>query len=138
MIEPLLVSSNESFYRTDLDAPPDTQAEGDTPGPHPIAVSVIERDFAANEEISRLVVVGDLHFIAGVERVNGNLDFLMNSFGWLEDQQEVLSIRPKLTLQFPMQTTGLQKLVFAALFVVVIPLGILGAGVIVWLRRRHL
>lgn len=37
-----------------------------------------------------------------------------------------------------MQLTGIQVLIFAGLFVVVIPLGILITGLVIWLRRRHL
>jgi hypothetical protein len=137
-IDPLLVTSDESFYRTNLEIPsPELTAE-DIPGPHSIAVQAIEREFTTGDEITRLVVIGDVDFISLVDQVNGNLDFLMNSFGWLEEQDETLSIRPKTTLQFPMQTTGMQKLIFGGLFVIVIPLGILIAGLVTWLRRRHL
>jgi len=108
------------------------------PGPHPVALSAIEREFTTSDEITRLVVIGDAEFISLVDQVNGNLDFLMNSFGWLEQQEETLSIRPKTTLQFPMQTSGMQQLIFGALFVIIIPVGILIAGLVIWLRRRHL
>lgn len=137
-IDPLLTTSEQSFYRTDLEIPSPELTADDVPGPHTVAVRALEREFTTNEEITRIVVIGDVDFISLVDQVNGNLDFLMNSFGWLEEQEETLSIRPKTTLQFPMQTTGMQKLIFGGLFVVVIPLGILIAGLVVWLRRRHL
>ena len=137
-IDPLLTTSEQSYYRTDLEIPSAEMTADDIPGPHPVAVRALEREFTTNEEITRIVVIGDVDFISLVDQVNGNLDFLMNSFGWLEEQEETLSIRPKTTLQFPMQTTGMQKLIFGGLFVVVIPLGILVAGLVVWLRRRHL
>lgn len=137
-IEPLLVSSEQSFYRTNLEIPTPDLTDEDVGGPHPVAVSAIETEFTTGDEVSRIVVVGDVDFISLVDQVNGNLDFLMNSFGWLEQQDETLSIRAKTTLQFPMQTTGTQKLIFGGLFVVIIPLGILVAGLVIWLRRRHL
>ena len=137
-IETLLTTSEESFYRTNLENTSPAITVEDAPGPHPVAVNAIEREFTTSEEITRLVVVGDSDFISLVDQVNGNLDFLMNSFGWLEEQDETLSIRPKTTLQFPMQMTGMQQLIFGGLFVVVIPLGILIAGLVTWLRRRHL
>ncbi|MFW6313589.1 MAG: GldG family protein [Spirochaetota bacterium] len=137
-IEPLLTTSPESFYRTDLENSSQTITPADMPGPHPVALSAVEREFTTSDEITRLVVIGDAEFISLVDQVNGNLDFLMNSFGWLEQQEETLSIRPKTTMQFPMQTSGMQQLIFGALFVIVIPLGILIAGLVIWLRRRHL
>jgi ABC-2 type transport system permease protein len=137
-VEALLTTSEESFYRTDLDnTSPEMSAE-DVPGPHPVAARAVEREFTTGDEITRIVVVGDVDFISLVDQVNGNLDFLMNSFGWLEEQEDTLSIRPKTTLQFPMQTTGMQKLIFGGLFVIVIPLAILITGLVMWLRRRHL
>ena len=137
-IEPLLITSSDSFYRTNLEiASPNITVE-DIPGPHPVALRAIEREFTTGDEITRVVVAGDVDFISLVDQVTGNLDFLLNSFAWLEEQEETLSIRPRTTLQFPMQTTGTQKLVFGGLFVVVIPVLILVAGLVTWLRRRHL
>ena len=138
-IEPLLTTSQTSFYRTDLDIPiSEGLTTGDVPGPHAVAVRAIEREFTTGDEITRLAVFGDVDLISLVDQVNGNLDFLMNTFGWLEEQEETLAIRPKTTLQFPMQTTGMQKLIFSVLFVVMIPLAILIAGIVTWVRRRHL
>lgn len=137
-IEELLVTSEDSFLRTNFQIPSPDLTPEDIPGPYAVAVRAIEREFTTGDEITRLVVIGDSDFIGGVDQVAGNLDFLLNSFGWLEDQEETLSIRPKTTLQFPMQTTGTQKLIFGGLFVIVIPLGILVSGLVVWLRRRHL
>jgi ABC-2 type transport system permease protein len=137
-IDLLLTTSDESYYRTNLEiSTPDVTAE-DVPGPHAVALRAIEREFTTGDELSRIVVVGDVDFISLVDQINGNLDFLLNSFGWLEDQEETLSIRPKTTMQFPMQTTGMQKLIFGGIFVIVIPLAILIAGLVIWLRRRHL
>jgi len=136
--EALLTTSEESFYRTDLGIESPDMSASDIPGPVSVAATAIEREFTTSEEISRIVVVGDVDFISLVDQVNGNLDFLMNSFGWLEQQEETLSIRPKTTLQFPMQLSGMQQLIFGGLFVIVIPLAILIAGLVIWLRRRHL
>ena len=137
-IDPLLLTSQESFFRTNLEIPSPTMTPEDIPGPHPVAIRAIEREFTTGEEITRIIVAGDVDFISLVDQINGNLDFLMNSFAWLEEQEQTLSIRPRTTLQFPMQTTGMQKLIFGGLFVVVIPLVILIVGLVTWLRRRHL
>lgn len=137
-IEPLLLTSTDSFFRENLEIPSPGITSEDVPGPHPVAVRAVAHEFITGQETARILVVGDVDFIALADQINGNLDFLMNSFAWLEDQEEIISIRPRLTVQFPMQTTGMQKLVFGGLFVVVIPLSVLVLGVITWLRRRHL
>ncbi len=137
-IEPLLVTSNQSFYRTDLSVPGFTMTGSDVPGPHNVAVRAIEREFTTSDEITRLVVVGDSDFITLWDQVQGNLDFLLGTFGWLEQQEQTLTIRSAFTMQFPMNLDGMQRLIFGGLFVIVIPLAILIAGLVVWLRRRHL
>ena len=137
-IEQLVTTSDSSFYRTDFQNQNPEMSAGDIPGPHTFAVSAVEREFTTGDEITRLIVVGDSDFISLVDQINGNMDFLMNTFGWLEQQDETLSIRPKTTMQFQLQTTGMQKLIFGGLFVIVIPVGILIAGLVIWLRRRHL
>lgn len=140
-IEPLAQTSADSFLRMDLDNSDPARAAGDLPGPYVVAVGVVDREFASNEEISRIVVIGNARFLAPIYPfgfIPGNRDFILNAIGWVQNQEETLSIRAKFTLQFPMQLTGAQVLIFAGLFVVVIPLGILIAGLVIWLRRRHL
>ena len=134
----LLTTSGQSFYRSDLANESLSMVPGDVRGPVAVAAKAVERDFVTNEEISRIVVVGNVSFIALVDQVSGNLDFLLNSFGWLEPQGQILSIRSRSTFRFPMQMTGMQQLVFAVLFVVVIPAAILITGFVTWLRRRYL
>ena len=90
---------------------------------------------------SRILVMGNARFMGSIYPfgfIPGNRDFFLNAVGWLQNQDESLSIRPKTTLQFPMQLTGTQVLIFGGLFVIIVPLGILIAGLVIWLRRRHL
>ena len=140
-IEPLAQTSGDSFLRVNLENQDPSRTTGDVPGPFITAVAAIDTEFASSEEISRIVVIGNARFLGPIYPfgyIPGNLDFILNAIGWVQNQQETLSIRAKFTLQFPMQLTGIQVLIFAGLFVVVIPLGILITGLVIWLRRRHL
>ncbi|MCK4515127.1 MAG: GldG family protein [Spirochaetaceae bacterium] len=140
-IEPLAQTSAESFLRMDLGNSDPARISGDLPGPFITAVGAVDREFSSSEEITRIVVIGNARFLAPIYPfgyIPGNRDFILNAIGWVQNQEETLSIRAKFTLQFPMQLTGAQVLIFAGLFVIVIPLGILIAGLVVWLRRRHL
>ncbi len=140
-IEPLAQTSPDSFLRVDLENQDPERTSGDIPGPFVMAVGATDRDFSTSEEVSRIVVIGNARFLAPIYpfgNIPGNRDFILNAIGWVQNQQETLSIRAKFTLQFPMQLTGAQVLIFAGLFVVLIPLGILIAGLVIWLRRRHL
>lgn len=139
-IEPIMSTTDSSFFRADLTVAEAGMIATDRPGPFDLAVSAIETEFANSEEITRLIVVGDAGFLTPFDAYNqipANLDFFLNSLNWLQDQEEVISVRPKSTFQLPMQLTGRQQLIFAGLFTIVIPLGILIAGLVIWLRRRH-
>ncbi|HTO22507.1 MAG TPA: ABC transporter, partial [Spirochaetia bacterium] len=68
----------------------------------------------------------------------GNGDFFMNSMGWLRGQKESITIRPKDVSQMRLSMSQLEALLFSGLVVVILPLLILGSGLVVWLRRRHL
>ncbi len=140
-IDPLVVTSSDSYLRTSLQNQDPERQPGEAAGPFILAAGAVETEFATGDEISRIVLIGNARFIGPIlpyGYIPGNRDFLLNSIGWLQNQQETLSIRAKTTMQFPMQLTGIQVLIFGGLFVVIIPLGILIAGLVVWLRRRHL
>ncbi len=140
-IEPLAQTSPDSFLRLVLENQDPVRSPGDLPGPFITAVGAVDTDFSSSEEITRIVVIGNARFLAPIYPfgyIPGNRDFILNAIGWVQNQEETLSIRAKFTLQFPMQLTGTQVRIFAGLFVIVIPLGILITGLVIWLRRRHL
>ena len=89
---------------------------------------------------TKLVVVGDVKFLEqGLpSQVPGNGDFFMNALGWLKGQKESLTIRPKNVQQMRLSISNLWALLLSGIVVIVLPLLILGAGFVVWMRRRHL
>ena len=87
---------------------------------------------------TKLVVAGDAEFIDSRFASIGNADFILNSLNWLQDKQESISIRPKSLLSRYLNINAFQRLLFAGITVILIPLIILGAGLVMWLRRRHL
>ena len=62
----------------------------------------------------------------------------MNSINWVFEREETISVRPKFTLMLPLRLNSLSTWIFTGAVVVVVPLIVLGAGLVVWLRRRHL
>ena len=105
-------------------------------------MAVVDKEWTeeTGEVESRLVVTANSHFLATqfLLQVPGNLDFIMNSLNWLADREEVISIRPRSLIHLNLQMSGWQKLIYSGIVVILIPLLALGAGVVVWLRRRHL
>jgi ABC-2 type transport system permease protein len=140
-ITPLFATSDDAFARIDLNQESMTPIEGDALGPFPLALAAVATDLIANEEVYRIVLVGNARFMLPITPygyLQGNRDFFLNSLGWLQNQGQSVTIRPKSTFQFPMQMTGTQVLIIAGVLVLVIPLGVFVAGLVVWLRRRHL
>lgn len=140
-IEPLLVTSDDAWGRTDMSSTSFEKEEGDLDGPFNIAVAVVDKEWdekEAEHKETKLVVVGDAELLNSQFATIGNYDFILNSFNWLQDEQETISIRPKSLTSSYLRINAFQKLVIAGVAVILIPLVILGSGFVMWLRRRHL
>ncbi|MBE1447060.1 GldG family protein [Paenibacillus sp. OAS669] len=66
----------------------------------------------------------------------GNRDFALNSVGWLQEQKEQVTIRPRENQQQPAMITGGQALTIFYGTVLVFPLLFLIVGGTIWWRRR--
>jgi len=85
---------------------------------------------------TRVAVIGDSDFAAnGYLGIQGNRDMFLNAVGWLAQQENLISIRPRdpedrrLTL-----TADQQRLI--AWGVLLLPLAVFGIGIYNWTRRR--
>jgi ABC-2 type transport system permease protein len=140
-IEPLLTSSARSYGKRDIANAKSAQKEsGDLPGPFTLAVAITDPAPDPGRQDTKIVVIGDVKFLqSGLpSQVPGNGDFFMNTLGWLKGQKESLTIRPKSMQQMRLSISGLWALILSGIVVIVLPLLILGAGFVVWMRRRHL
>lgn len=139
-IESLLTTSGSAWGKTDLNTASLDKTKNDPKGPFNIAVAITDQSSDQDAPDSRIVVVGNGMFIASdiINSIPGNANFLMNSFNWLQDQKVSLAIKPKSLLSMRLNINAFQTLLLSGFVIVVIPLGILGVGLMVWLRRRHL
>lgn len=140
-IEPLLTTSDNSWGKVDLTSTNIQKEEGDISGPFNIAVTVYDKiwnEKTAEYEGAKLVVVGDAEFLNPQFASIGNADFVLNTLNWLQDEHESISIRPKNIVSEYLNINSFQILLFSGIVVILIPLIILGSGLVVWLRRRHL
>ena len=139
-IEPLMVTSDQAFGRpvqsTQLSF---AKEEGDLDGPFNLALAITDNvyDMVSNTtQTSKLVVIGNSEFLnTGLE---GSPDFMMNTLNWLVDREEGITIRPKSLRVQPLRINERQFRIYGGLTAILIPLLILAAGFVVWLRRRHL
>ncbi|HEX3029276.1 MAG TPA: GldG family protein, partial [Clostridia bacterium] len=107
-------------------------------GPMDVAVAVESKAYT---KPSRIVVFGNSQFISD-DMLNSNgsggLDFLLSSLNWMQDNKDSVDISPKVNQQSSMILTSSQSRFITWSTVVIIPVLILGIGIFVWLRRRHL
>jgi ABC-type uncharacterized transport system involved in gliding motility auxiliary subunit len=79
-----------------------------------------DSDFASNATIS----------------VSGNRDLFMNVIGWLTQQENLISIRPREAGDSRLTLTNDQARRISWLALLVLPAAILAFGVYTWWRRR--
>ena len=82
-------------------------------------------------------VFGDSDFAAnGALGIQGNRDLFMNTIGWLSQQENLISIRPKEADDRRLTLTAAQQTNIMLLSLLIIPGCIFGTGVYTWWRRR--
>jgi ABC-type uncharacterized transport system involved in gliding motility auxiliary subunit len=86
---------------------------------------------------TRVAVIGDSDFAAnGTLGMPGNRDLFMNTIGWLSQQDNLISIRPKEPDDRRITLTATQESNVFWLSLLIIPGFIFAAGVSSWWRRR--
>jgi len=147
----IVASTGESAYaETDIDAILEegkTQFEGekDLAGPvglaavatMPVDTTVIgeDRRRASN---SRIVVFGDSDFASNSYLdLGGNKDLIMNTIGWLAEEEDLIAIRPKDSLTQPVMLTARQGRIVFLLPVIFLPAVVGAVGIAVAVRRKR-
>jgi ABC-type uncharacterized transport system involved in gliding motility auxiliary subunit len=151
--QPFVESSPRSWAETDIKTLLTTgqvsldESKGDKKGPITIGSAVSAPVGAATppskpgddapKPETRVVVIGDSDFAEnGVLGVQGNRDLFMNIVGWLSQQENLISIRPKEADDRRVTLTATQQNNITWLSLLVIPAFVFGTGVYTWWRRR--
>src|SRR5262249_20784064 len=128
------------------------ESKGDKKGPVSIAAAVSAASTASDtakagdgsdasksdgpKPETRVVVFGDSDFVANAGLgIQGNRDLFMNTIGWLSQQENLISIRPKEADDRRITLTAAQQTNITWLSLLIIPGSVLGAGVYTWWRR---
>ena len=86
---------------------------------------------------SRVVVVGNSLFASnGYYRLSGNKDFALNALSWVAKEESRISIRPKQRQGNHLFLSAEQKQRMTRFSFLVMPLGLLFAGLAVWQTRK--
>jgi len=123
------------------------ESKGDKKGPIALASAVSAAatpatppkpgDADAPKPETRVVVIGDSDFAAnGSLGIQGNRDLFMNTVGWLSQQENLISIRPKDADDRRITLTATQQANITWLSLLIIPAAVFGTGIFTWWRRR--
>jgi ABC-type uncharacterized transport system involved in gliding motility auxiliary subunit len=138
-VEPLLRSTQKSWIRyhvTDISA---NKTGSDKSGPANLAVAITKDNSELKYPKTKIIVIYNARFAKdNMIDVQGNYDFIMNAFGWVQDKEESIAIRPKMMGANLMFVKGTQSIILMIVSIIVIPMVAFGTGLFVWLRRRHL
>lgn len=149
----IIETGGQSWAETDLKSLFSSQQvepnpdKGDKQGPISIAAAVSApitppepaeppKEDAPKPE-ARVVVIGDSDY-AGNGTINsaGNRDLFMNTVGWLSQQENLISVRPKEASDRRITLTSAQQVNINWISLLGIPVVIFGMGVYTWWRRR--
>jgi ABC-type uncharacterized transport system involved in gliding motility auxiliary subunit len=122
-------------------------SKGDKQGPISIAAAASAAAVAAADAAkpadagtkpeTRVAVIGDSDFAAnGTLGIQGNRDLFLNTIGWLSQQENLISIRPKDADDRRITLTSAQQANIAWVSLLIIPGFIFSTGVYTWWRRR--
>jgi ABC-type uncharacterized transport system involved in gliding motility auxiliary subunit len=157
----LAMTSAESWAETDLKAlkegrsafDPDSDRRGPigiaavatistdktgTSASSPESSEPTEKEKSAAPRAARLVVFGDSEFANNnLFPVQGNGNLFLNTVSWLAEEEDLIAIRPrKGGGSGPIMLTAAQAPLIFWLPVVLLPLGVLGSGAVVFMRRK--
>jgi len=111
------------------------------PGTQTLGMSMIKRHETDSEKDIRIVLLSSVYVLADTNLINAswNMDFTLNVFNWLVNRQNVVSIGSKLMANNTLAISDMSTaLTLGALVIVALPLIVLVAGVVVWIKRRRL
>ena len=139
-VTPLLATSEKAFLRTNLDETSANKMPSDISGPLFMGAAVKDPSWIqGNDPQARIVAIGCANLLPLVlGGIESNRDLFMNSFAWLQEKPENISIRSKSLTILPMRLNTVQVIIFGALFIFIIPVAFFVTGFVIWLKRRHL
>ncbi|VAW72320.1 Gliding motility-associated ABC transporter substrate-binding protein GldG [hydrothermal vent metagenome] len=136
----LLITSKNSWSETDdLFLGVEFNPQKDTQGPLVIGIAQ-QRQRDATEKMSsqRVVIVGDTDFLANNQLGQGaNLNFILKTFNWLAEDDKLINIGDKDAPDLQLKLSANAASVIGIVFLIALPLFLLGCGGFIWRKRRR-
>ncbi|MCG8323872.1 MAG: GldG family protein [Thiotrichales bacterium] len=145
-MEPVIVSGDHTWAENGtLQGEVAFDQDIDDAGPLNLVISLtrsLEVPDDSDEPVTRkqrIIISGDGDFLANTYVGNsGNLDLGVRLVNWLSNDDELIAIPPRIATDLTLELSNSMKIAIIAGFLIVLPLGLLASGVIIWWRRRKL
>lgn len=116
-----------------------TDFETQTASPGPFLLGAISEYKGQNS--SKIALVGNIEFVSNTLMQNlsdNGKRYILSMLNWMLDQKESLYIPSKSLASQPLNFNEQSMFITFILLALVLPLAIIGFGVFIWLRRKHL
>ena len=113
--------------------------EDENSGPLTIGLTMARSQYNDNgaQVAQRIAILGDADFISNRYLGNGgNLEIGVNLVNWLSHDDRLISISPRPAPDTQLELSQPELTAIAAFFLILLPLGLLGSGLRIWLKRR--
>lgn len=134
----LLTTSASAYLKADgRDMETLEKQEGDVAGPFDVGVA-ISKTLEDGEGAAKIVwFSADLLDQTANAVVSGtNMDLVLNSINWLAEKSEGITIHAKSMSSEYLTVSAFDSGMWTIIFVFLLPLGFLAAGIVVWYRRK--
>ena len=140
-VKSILKSSADSYAKVNLESTVVEKEEGDLQGPVDVALALRKVDADGNDAGGKIVVFGSAGFVTSSSfyGISGNTDLLLGAIRWMNGETDTVTIIGKNLMTNSLRFTSTAEMyTMAGIAVILLPVLVLAAGLVVWLRRRHL
>ena len=103
----------------------------------PVSLAVVASKDLGESKKARMAVFGDSDFASNQGfGLQGNGNLFLNTISWLAQDESFISIRPKNPEDRRLTMTEAQGRLVSYVMLLFLPVGVLIAGVSVWMKRR--
>lgn len=141
-VSPFLQTVPRSWSETgELKGAVDYNADKDFVGPLTIGLALSIKDEGKQEDKQnknqRIVILGDGDFLSNTYLGNqGNLNIGHNIFNWISNDDNFIQIPSSSAVDTQLTISGLVGAMIGLVFLIVLPLGLLISGALIWYKRR--
>ncbi len=137
--EPILVTSDKSYAKTNTQSQSIDKEQGDIDGPFALAAAISDSVYTDASHTTKIFFAATTSLLN--ESINNyvmgaNYDLVINSINWTQDKSDSVYISPKTSTNTTLTMNGAQAVLVIGISLLV-PIVIITFGVVRWLRRRN-